>query len=216
MRNSFESNTGISQGKFFERAAFGDTHWEERLEFNHELEKLLKNYEKISVKEAFIENEKIQPARGTPLLPEKPFPNELRTRLWGKLKMRGLTNLKDEDVKYFTSVGYSPLDDYNGIDAYFKVNLPDGQRIITIDVSFKDKDQEDIRADVFKRFSDTLENGDQEWQDAMVELTSALSNKLLSTDPLKMEEPNIMDKHVYKIPWVILKEQRNKDKQEVL
>jgi len=105
--------------------------------------------------------------------------------LWGKLKMRGLTNLKDEDVKYFTSVGYSPLDDYNGIDAYFKVNLPDGQRIITIDVSFKDKDQEDIRADVFKRFSDTLENGDQEWQDAMVELTSALSNKLLSTDPLK-------------------------------
>ena len=69
MRNSFESNTGVSHGKFFERAAFGDTHYEERLEFNHELEKLSKKYEKISVKEAFVENEKIQPVKGTPLSP---------------------------------------------------------------------------------------------------------------------------------------------------
>jgi hypothetical protein len=213
MKNVFEtdSDTGISEGKFFERALLGDTFYEETLEKSHELEKLLKTYEKISVRNGFVENTHRQPWK-CPWDPQRPFPASLRLTLIKNLELLGIKDLKNEDVKYYTAVGDAPLDDYSGTDFYFVVTfMLKGKRVkrlITGDVSFKDKGDEDIRADIFRRFPDTMQMDDNDWKKSIALMTYEMANKLVSPQPLKMEMPGAMERSVHKIPWKILKEQK--------
>jgi hypothetical protein len=196
-------NIPIKQGKFLERATLGDTKYEGRIE-REELERKRKNmkmFSSVTAREGFILAERMQPWKN-PSQPEKTFPKELRNYLITKLKIRGLIDLQEDDVKYFTSVGCSPLDDHLGIDAYFKVMMPDGERIVTMDITLMDKKAagKKTKADIVFQVDDRFEQGSKEWNETVSSVGKNITEKLMSNEELQMEENEIMNKRVSAIP----------------
>jgi hypothetical protein len=198
---------GIKAGTFDERALLGDTLYRLRWEKDAEL----RNRYNIATSDSFELNEKMQPWPN-PADPQKPFIKELRDKLVFKLVssgiIKGTFGIPDkgeaEKIKAFTSVEFAPLDDYNGVDAYFRVQLPGGERLITLDVSLEDKIKtgKQIRSDVFIHFTDDLEKDDAKWKAIMAAAPSELFKKLMSSAPLKMENKTVMDTKVLMEPVV--------------
>ena len=194
-------NIPISTGKFAERAMLGDTGYEKKLEKEawKRKQRNKEMFSSVTIGEGFILAERMQPCKD-PTKPDRPFPSELRTHLIEQLKLRELTELDEKEVKYYTAVGCAPLDDYAGVDAYFRVQMPDGERIVTMDMSLRDKSREKLQADVFFQVEDGVEIGSPEWKKLIASTGNTLAEKLMSTEELQMEKEGIMNDRVPAMP----------------
>lgn len=225
----------MKDGKFFEKALLGKTDYQKdyeeeiaklrgrKFESQSERNEVLEQLSFSSTRHGFKMAEDRQPKEKTkegvlekPSNPAKPFPRALRTALRKVLLDKYKIELLGDQLRFFTSVGCAALDDYNHTDAYFRVEMPGGERIITIDVSLRNKDDDyyspdNPPADVVEKFPDDFQAPPDQpeekddnfekkirkvWNDKINYIALQLAAKLVSTDKLRTENPKIMTRIV--------------------
>jgi len=202
MVNKFEGYTG----KIAESEVLGETATEQK-------EKEQEFYgEYITFEQAvdLVKDNKYQPFKDPTNPHEKPFPHDVHATLIEELSLDSY-----EQLRFYTAVG-SYLDKKHGIDAFFELDLGEGESVrATLDMT-QNPNKHDYKADVvFHWPNEGIDRKDPEdrviWRDKVNEVSKELKDVLETEARLKGENiRSLSDEEIKKSYEVAKKKNRHR------